>query len=432
MNHDQDLSGFCAAPWAEGVLYNNGILRTCCRNGTVFGNWITDGLRESWQSKLFRDFRYIIAKGDFPDDSCRNCYLNGTARSLVSELISPFKQNIYTIFNFLKKTIPEITAIESQFVLRKENEYTEKILHQYFLSIDNLEKYSLQYPPEIKLALVKLIVIGKITKAFLEKDLVPSPVAPFRQVQLIAKCNARCIQCPGRYTGEIFNGPSLDEKYIDMAFSFTEDIIDFYMNGSEFLFYPGWKKIADYLVKNGVKLSISSNGILLTHSNIRYLIDNKIIQKLNISIDGATKNTVESIRMNVNYDKLIQNIAYIFSYATQKKYDFDLSISFVLMKRNYYEFPDIVRLVHNLRDGNKLPSVNIYCQGLENYMIQGYRDLIRGEHHTLVEKKELIDIFKKVSKEAENTNIPVSVFYSHKIVDFIHQDCPFPSLPKNI
>lgn len=444
---DSEMEGFCAAPWIDAVLYNNGALLTCCRNSTVFGNWIEDGLEKCWHSNSYQSFRDLIKRGQFPDNQCKNCYNNGTARSLTSVLDIPFFQNKQIIFNFIKKKIPAINAIKPIFKLRKKNKASDKILNDYLSSINKLKSKSLLYPPEINNAIMKLMVIGQITKMFLERDLSPPIIVPFRQVQLIAKCNARCIHCPGRYNGDIFNGPSLDEKYLEKAFSYTEDIIGFFMNGSEFLFYPDWKKIAGYLVKNGVKLSISTNGILLTKENINYLIDNKIIQELNISLDGATKESVESIRANVNYDRLIKNIAYLFSYAYKMKYDFDLSFSFVLMKRNYLEFPDLVKLIHELKMGNKrskggiisrflhpnkYPTVNIFCQALENLEIPGYLDFIQEEHHSLVDREMLIQSFKTVMKESKNKGIPVTAFYSYKLKDFIKKGFPFPPLVEKI
>lgn len=425
---DSDLRGFCAAPWVEGVLDNNGDLRACCHNGTVFSNWQRESLEKGWRSEEFQGFRKVIIEGTFPDDSCRNCYRNGTARSLYSELISPFMLYREKVFTFFNKKLCEISKIESQFILRKANEDTEKTLKEYFSAIRDLEIQSSSYPPEIKLALNKLTVIGRIAKAFLEGDLTPAVIAPFRQVQLIVKCNARCIQCLGRYTGEIVSGNSIDEKYIDEAFSHPEDIIDFFMYGSEFLFYEGWKKIADYLVSNGVQLSISTNGILLTPSNIQYLIDNEIVRRLNVSMDGATKETVESIRINVKFDKLIQNIAFLFHYAHERQYGFYLSISFVLMKRNYHELPELVRLIHRLRGKTKWLRVNISCHALENSELKEYMNFIHKEHHTLIDKGELIATFKEALSESRNTGIPITLFYSYELSDFIKTGCPLPQL----
>jgi sulfatase maturation enzyme AslB (radical SAM superfamily) len=424
-----ELNGFCAAPWIEGVVLHDGVLRTCCRNGTVFADWQKLGLQEGWHSEKFMNFRQSIVEGKFPDNACKNCYHNGTARSLDSDLTGPFGVYSQIIFDFFNKKHPEIENLRSQFTLRQADSHSDNVLTQYFSALQELEAQSFSYPLEVQQALNKLSVIGRVAKAFLKGELKPPIVAPFRQVQLVAKCNARCIQCPGLYTGEIINGQGLDENYIDEAFSQVENIFDFFMMGSEFLVYKRWKKIADHLVSNGVKLSISTNSIRLIPENIRYLIDNQVVRALNISMDGATKKTVESIRVKVKFDELVEKIAFLCRYATEKKYDFNLGISFVLMKRNYHEFPQLVRLIHQLRGDNPLPRIHVYCQSLENYgEPEEYINFVTREHHTLVDRTKLVAVFEDTLKASQSTGIPVRAFYTHKLEDFIKQGCPFPPL----
>jgi hypothetical protein len=217
---------------------------------------------------------------------------------------------------------------------------------------------------------------------------------------------------------------------VDKAFSHADQIFDFFMNGSEFLIYKGWKKIADYLVSNGVKLSISTNGIRLIPTTIRYLIDNQVVRVLNISIDGATKETVESIRVKVKFDELVKNMTFLFRYATEKNYDFNLGISFVLMKRNYHEFPQLVRLIQRIRGDYPLPRVHVYCQSLENYTFsEEYVDFVNREHHSLAERTKLVETFEETLKASKSSGISVVVFYSHNLEDFIKQGCPFSPLP---
>ena len=429
LGRETSLVGFCAAPWLEGVLHNNGSLTTCCRNGTCFGNWQKDGLKNCWHSQPFQEFRKIIKNGEFPDVQCFNCYHNGTSRPLASELDAPFREKLDIIIRYLGTNVQEIADIEPLFILKELNTDTNNVLDRYFSSIAELEKRSQLYPSEFRLALVKLNTIGSITKAFLEGNLVPPSVVPFRQPQLITKCNARCIMCSGRYTGSIINGFSLDEKYLDEAFSQKEDIINFFMNGSEFLYYENWKMIAELLVNNGIKLTISTNSILLTPSTIEFLIDNKIMQNLNISIDGASKETIESIRLGVKYDQLINNISFLFSYASKKRYEFNLAISFVLMRRNYRELPKLIEVINSIKNGNKYPStINITCQALEAFDIEGYRDFVLEEHHSMIAEDDLLSVFKEALKVSEATHIPVIMFYTFKLEDIISSIHKMPPL----
>ncbi len=461
------LKGFCAAPWVEAVLYNNGNLLTCCRNNKVFGRWKEEGIDKCWHSEEYQKFRKSIVLGKFPNEECKNCYYNGTSRPLRTELFTPFHYNAQIVSEYFGHKNKVLYAILPQFDLKYASSNTMDVLGKYFTVLADMERKMSSYPASVSHAINKLRVIGKLAKAFLEGDLRPPVVGAFRQVELTNRCNARCVMCPGKYAGTIVNGCELDERHLKEAFSRTDDIIDFFMNGTEFLFYTNWQKVADYLVNSGIKLSLSTNGILLSPHNIRHLIDNKIPLKVNISMDGATKETLESIRINVNYNKLIDNINYLLSYASQKKHDFYISFSFVLMKNNYQELPQLIKLVGSLMNGtiypnlNKLvrltgelkrlqyplitslvrlagsffkrlryPSVNVLCQALETYDIKTYREFVYEQHHTLIEEEKLKAMFKEALRESRKAGIRVNVFYSYGINDFIKRGFPFPPLVK--
>lgn len=427
---EKDLRRFCAAPWVEGVLYPHGHLYTCCRNGTSLGNWQEKGLAKAWRSREFRRFRKTVLQGVFPDDACRNCYFNGTARSLASELHAPFHTSLKALAGLPALDHQALAQIESLFSMQSWDGDARKAYKRAMGAYRFMRKRFRFIPPDARLALEKISIIGRIAKAYLKGDCSPPVVAPFRQVRLISRCNARCIQCPGKYTGDITEGPSIDDRHIDTAFSNTIDIIDFFMNGSEFLLYPGWKKVASMLNDNGVKLSISSNGILLTQSTMQYLIDNRIIHKLNVSMDGATKETLESIRVNVDFGRLKESLKFIFSHASERAFDFDLSLSFVLMRRNYREFPRLVRLVAELKGAHPMPRPYIFCQSLENYGFEGYKEFVRSEHHSLIDREELSAVFDETLRASQETGIPCGAFYSYTLEDFIRKGYPFPPLPE--
>jgi len=89
-----------------------------------------------------------------------------------------------------------------------------------------------------------------VVQDFVSGNVRPSVVAPFRQANLIAVCNARCIHCPGRFTGDIsegalsYEGRRIKEmpiEDVERSFAREDDIIDFFLNGSEFLLLKSWQ-----------------------------------------------------------------------------------------------------------------------------------------------------------------------------------------------
>ena len=209
--------------------------------------------------------------------------------------------------------IPELAALHPLLLLKTTSPQSEKALELYFSCLNKLQKKALSEGEphhELHLAINKLRVLGEALEDYLKGELLPRRLGTFRQSQLQAKCTARCVMCAGKYTGEIVNGPTMDSKYTDEAFADPEDITDFWCNGSEYLFYKDWKKVALMLRKEGIRMRVSTNGILLTESTIDFMIDNDLLGFVTLSLDAATKETMESTRIRVNYDKNMQRIRY--------------------------------------------------------------------------------------------------------------------------
>lgn len=204
------------------------------------------------------------------------------------------------------------------------------------------------------------------------------------------------------------------------------------MHGSEFLCYCSWKSIARHLKNHGVPLGISTNGIALTPPNIMFLIDHKIIHALNISLDGATRETVERIRVNVKFDRLIQQIRFLLDYSNEKNYFFALIFSFVLMKQNYHELPGMIRLMGELLDKRKSPIAYVSCQSLIFYPDPRYEAFTAQEHHTCIPLEALLAMFHDAQKASHETGIQTNVFSYPTIDAFIEAGCPIPTLDNKI
>ena len=437
LNKDIDMkcvsAVVCAAPWVEGVLYADGTLSTCCRNKTILGNWKKDGLANAYNSPLFQEFRIKFADGEIPDVSCRDCINNGANRTIESELVVAYSCILNEITPTLKENVNELHVFFSVLKHHENSDFVKENISKCKKTIEDwLEEYH-----DIKRHLLKLIKIIEIAESYYERKTVVSAVVPFRQVALKTKCNARCIHCPFLYTGAVINGMDMPRENFNEAFSSSQDMVGFFMHGSEFLYYDNWKNVADILKENMVPLGFSTNGILLTPANTRYLIDNKLANVVSISLDGATKETVESIRRNVKYDELLQNIEYLIEYVVKKKYPLALSFSFVLMKRNYNEYPEMIKIISEIKERvcktygeNMLSPLNFYCQTLEPPVTKENNAFLAKEHISLVKKDELISMFNKCLELKKMYDITIGVWYTSTLEDFINAGYPIPPMPE--
>ncbi|HEY8279095.1 MAG TPA: radical SAM/SPASM domain-containing protein [Bdellovibrionota bacterium] len=427
MSGDKSLIGFCSAPWTDCITYADGALRACDRNDTSFGNWQEGGLYSTWHSDQFQEFRRLMAEGKYPNESCASCHNNGTQRTAHSSLVGAFVVHQEFLNVHFGKSFPELEKMHEILFRKTRDEESDAALASYFGLINALRTSpDFSTNPQVHQAVVKLQVIGESLEDYLAGELKPRRLATFRQSQLQAKCTARCVMCAGKYTGEIVSGPTMDAKYVDEAFARPEDITDFWCNGAEYLFYKEWKKVALMLAEQGVKLRLSTNGILLNEATIQFIIDNKILRFLTLSLDAATKETLESTRVNVKFDKVMERIRFLLKYSAERNYIFEFTAAFVLMKRNLHELPAFVRLIHSLRPKNCRNLITVLCQPLENFDVEGYRRFVHQEHHTLLGEQELRRIFTETHKAGKETGVSVT-FYNQKLNDFMESGMPIPA-----
>ena len=447
------LKNFCIAPWIEGVLRNNGDLKPCCRNTSIMGDWQREGLKNVWNSDAYKFFRDQIHRGIFPNKQCKECYYDGSIKSITKFqwVYYEYRERLYNILIKKKKLTnnddddddDQLNFFKADYLLdffqsdiRVVSNKSQENFSNYFSDIKKLIETitgETKDENEAKLLLEKLLLIGRSLEDYIVGNLMPYVVAPSRQIELIGTCNARCIHCRGFHSGEIENGKSMNDKYLNEAFFNSEQILRFFMNGTEFLLYKNWKKILNTLKQTRSRIDISTNGILLTTGNIRYLIDNCCVSDLSISIDGATQKTVESIRVNVIFKKLAENIAFLLNYAHKKKSQSDISFSFVLMKRNFHELATLIRLVYNLADKKKdlLRKTKISVRPLEFYSnSNSYKKFYNIEHHSKIDKTELNDAINDALIESKRSTIKVYIF-EEPISDFVESGFILPEIYNN-
>lgn len=150
-------------------------------------------------------------------------------------------------------------------------------------------------------------IISERKRRFLEKR-PPSIV----QVETTTACNAECIMCPhnkisrakGHLEFEIY------KKVVDECSQYSPYLKTFFpfLNGELFL-TPDWDKYLSYGIGKlpFAEVGIFTNGSLLHTGNIDKLINIKP-DWINISFDGTSKETYETIRRKLKFDIVESNI----------------------------------------------------------------------------------------------------------------------------
>lgn len=119
--------------------------------------------------------------------------------------------------------------------------------------------------------------------------------------------------------------------------------------------------ILQMAVDNGSHVHFVTNGSLLNYERIEKLTRCPV--GITLSIDGATKETFESIRAGSNFDLILDKLGMI-----KKLRDIHLSgvyshfsFNFVALRQNIHELPEVIRLAH--RHGIELVNVVDYAFG---------------------------------------------------------------------
>jgi len=159
-------------------------------------------------------------------------------------------------------------------------------------------------------------------------------------------CNLECIMCRGLWSSAIRKRreklPPLPRLY---SKAFIESLRKYlphlkrakFLGGEPFLireYFQLWDiMIAEALV---IPCHVTTNGTQYTR-RIERVIEH-VPMGFAVSLDGATKNTVEAIRVNADFDIQMRNIAHFRAYARARKTSF--SLTFCLMRQNWHEFGD--------------------------------------------------------------------------------------------
>lgn len=169
------------------------------------------------------------------------------------------------------------------------------------------------------------------------------------ELELSNQCNLECIMCEGRLSSGIRKNrdklPPLaqvyDDSFVDQLKEFIPHLEELRFNGGE----PFAQKIVYDIcmlvaeIKPSLRINIATNGTVY-NKQVRAILE-KCNISLNISIDSLEKENYEAIRLNGNFDNLMEN------FQTFKKYCHDnnrgLSVMVNPMNNNWWEMPNFVK-----------------------------------------------------------------------------------------
>jgi MoaA/NifB/PqqE/SkfB family radical SAM enzyme len=159
-------------------------------------------------------------------------------------------------------------------------------------------------------------------------------------------CNLECVMCTGEYSSSIRARrerlPPLPKPYGEQFF---EDLRPFlphlklarFLGGEPFLAKEPLR-IYEMMIEDGLEIPchVTTNGTQYNEAVERIL--QHLPVSFAVSMDGVTKETVESIRVNADHQTLLANFERFHAYTRRR--GTSISLTYCLMRQNWREFGD--------------------------------------------------------------------------------------------
>lgn len=168
------------------------------------------------------------------------------------------------------------------------------------------------------------------------------------QIEPVGQCNLRCQMCPIQFRQD---GPPHGPPAF-MAFeTFTRLIDEFtqlehlHLQGlGEPMMHPRFFEMVAYAAGQGIRVTTNSNLTLLNRRRAEQCVTSGL-DCLHVSLDGATPQTYERIRLGARFERVQRNLERVLAARQQLNSDRpQLHMVMVIMRQNLHELPDLVRL----------------------------------------------------------------------------------------
>lgn len=161
-------------------------------------------------------------------------------------------------------------------------------------------------------------------------------------------CNLQCIMCPYKRMKRKKETMSMEmfKKIVDEAKKLGCKDVHLTQYNEPFTDRFIFDRIK-YLRENDMKSSFYSNGMLMDKKVRQKILENPP-DLIRFSIDGAKKETFESIRKGANYEKVVGNIKSLFRERNQKKQKLPvIEVFFTILEKNREETKDFLNIWKN-------------------------------------------------------------------------------------
>ena len=167
------------------------------------------------------------------------------------------------------------------------------------------------------------------------------------ELPVAGKCNLRCTMCSLSFMDETPPNWTLDQvKRFEPFFPFARIVNP--TGAGEPLSNRNFFDMLELFAAYQLAVGFYTNATLLTPDRIERIL-RLGVRQVNVSLDGATADTYNTIRRHASFDKVVANVRRFVTRRDELRTVVPkLQIAMVLMRENMHELPAMIRLAHDL------------------------------------------------------------------------------------
>lgn len=209
-------------------------------------------------------------------------------------------------------------------------------------------------------------------------------------------CNLRCTHCDRTFWDK--PNMAMDFDHFKIVIDKMPFIASINLQG---LGEPTLNKdifnMVKYAKSKGMEIGFFSNATLINDKVANNIVESGL-DYINISLDGASKEVYEKIRVGAHYDRVIENIKRLVAVRGNKEKP-HIAIWFVGLESNYHEVPNLVKLAKELG----INHVNV--QSAHSWGKSYMKDKTVGVNQKM---KDAVSILREADKIAKQLGIKLT------------------------
>jgi radical SAM protein with 4Fe4S-binding SPASM domain len=232
------------------------------------------------------------------------------------------------------------------------------------------------------------------------------PALPsFLQVEPVGQCNLRCKMCPIQFRTDGQRGPPafIEVAAFERLVAQFDGLEELHLQGlGEPLMHPRFFDMVEFAARRGILVSTNTNMTLMSEAQAARCVRSGL-HDIHISLDGATPESYEAIRVRARFHKVLRNLRRLVAAKAGAGSDLPhVRLVAVAMRMNLDQLPGLVRLAK--AEGAASLSVQQLCHDFGEASLPAQYKPMRAfidAQSLLGEDRALIDaVFAEARAEA--------------------------------